>query len=328
MARNGFILRMAHRENLIDEALKSGHLIIGWAEAEGLLDSNEWEGFREIIHGKYYSGAANKRRAGSAAGNMWKFIHDMKEDDLVVVPHGSEFYVGKVAGPAFWDKSKVDEDTAYRRPVEWQNGKNAIPRDVAKSALMLCMRTWRTTANANVSEIEDCLKRAKSGETPSFGTELRDRLKAVTLDEIRNGFMENFGFERLIKSLLSSLGAEPEPKIVARSKDRGIDIYATFMVAGVFPCVVGVQAKHFQPERGPVKVDVVHQLIRGIEEGGEPVNLGMVVTSGTFSDEAETEAERYEENKGIPIRLVNGEELAQLIVEHNLEVMYNLEVMS
>ena len=33
MARNGFILRMAHRENLIDEALKSGHLIIGWAEA-------------------------------------------------------------------------------------------------------------------------------------------------------------------------------------------------------------------------------------------------------------------------------------------------------
>ena len=203
---------------------------------------------------------------------MWTFIHDMKEDDLVVVPHGPKFYVGKITGPAFWDKSKVDEDTAYRRPVEWQNGKNAIPRDVAKSALISCMRTWRTTADANVSEIEDCLKRAESGETPSFGAELRDRLWEATLDEIQNGFMGNFGFERLIKSLLSSLGAVPEPEIVARSKDRGIDIYATFVVAGVFPCVVGVQAKHFQ-SKPPVEVAVIHQLIRGIEEGGKPVNL-------------------------------------------------------
>ena len=322
MARNGFILRMAHRENLVPEALESGHLIIGWAEAEGLLGSYEWEEFREIIHRKYYSDVANRRRAGSAAGNMWTFIHDMKEDDLVVIPHGPEFYVGKVTDSAFWDESKVDEDTAYRRPVEWLNGKRAIPRAVAKSALVSRMKTWRTTADARdlVGEIEDCLNRAESGETPSFGTELRDQLEKVTLHEIQSGRMDSFRFEHLIKSLLSSLGAEPEPEIVPRSKDRGIDIYAQFMVAGFFPCVVGVQAKHFRPEP-PVRVDVIHQLIRGIEEGGRPVNLGMVVTSGTFSDEAEAEAKRYEEDKGIHIALIDGEQFAGLIVEHGLKVV-------
>ena len=322
MARNGFILRMAHGENLVDEALKSGHLIIGWAEAEGLLDKSNWEEFREIIHRKYYSGAANKRRAGSAAGNMWTFIHDMKKDDLVVVPHGPEFYVGKVTGPAFWDKSKVDEDTAYRRPVEWLNGKHAIPRAIAKSALVSRMKTRGTTAKAKdlVNEINGCLKRVKSGIVPSFETDLRDELKRVTLDELRSGIMDSFRFESLIKSVFSSLGAV-EVEVVWRGKDKGIDVYATFLVAGVVPLVVGVQAKHFQ-QKPPVSADVICQLIHGIENGPEQqVALGMVITSGTFSDEAEAEAKRYEEDKGIRIELIDGEQFAGLIVEHGLKVM-------
>ena len=89
-----------------------------------------------------------------------------------------------------------------------------------------------------------------------------------------------------------------------------VDIYATFLVAAAFRQVVGVQTKHFQPEP-KVGVDVARQLIRGIEEGPERVTLGMVITSGDFSPEAVTEAERYE---GIPIELVDGEQFAGLIV--------------
>ena len=83
-----------------------------------------------------------------------------------------------------------------------------------------------------------------------------------------------------------------------RSEDKGIDIYATVLVAGAFRQVVGVQAKHFQP-KPPVGADVVCQLTRGIEEGPERVTLGMVVTSGNFSPEAEAEAKRYEKRTGV-----------------------------
>ena len=64
-------------------------------------------------------------------------------------------------------------------------------------------------------------------------------------------------------------------------------------------------------------------MTRGIEEGPEKVTLGMVITSGNFSPEAEAEAEakRYEEDKGIPIELVDGEQFAGLIVDHGLKVM-------
>jgi hypothetical protein len=37
---------------------------------------------------------------------MWRFIRAMKPDDLVVVPHGAEFFVAEIAGPATYDQSK------------------------------------------------------------------------------------------------------------------------------------------------------------------------------------------------------------------------------
>ena len=55
MAKNGFVLRIApSMEAQVPEALENDHLIIGWAEAEGLLDPQlEWEEFRKIIKDVY-----------------------------------------------------------------------------------------------------------------------------------------------------------------------------------------------------------------------------------------------------------------------------------
>ena len=315
MEKNGFILRM---KDHVPEALEKDHLIIGWGTAKGLhAPELEWEGFREIIRAAYYADAENLRGAGNAGGHMWRFIRDMQVGDLVVVPDGSEFYVGEVAGRVFYDEN-VDEDWAYRRPVKWRKDKLPIPRKFAKSALVSRMKTQGTSAYATdlVKEIEDCLE--KSDTKPSFETDLKSRLIKETLYELRSGRMDDYGFEQLIATVLRGLGAVVEPKIVPRSKDKGIDIYATFLVAGAFRQVVGVQAKHFQPEP-PVGADVVCQLTRGIEEGPERVTLGMVITSGNFSPEAVTEAERYVEDKGIPIELVDGEQFAGLIVEHGLD---------
>ena len=324
MAKNGFVLRIAPgREDRVSEALERDHLIIGWAMAEGLLDLElEWEGFREIIREAYYSDDENLRRAGNASGHMWRFIREMNVGDLVVVPYGSVFYVGEVKGGALYDTSKVDQDSAYRRPVRWLNGKSPIPRKFAKSALLSRMKTRGTSADAKdlVVEIDECLRTARrmaDGDiTPSIETDLRSRLIRETLDELRTGRMENYGFEELIEAVLRGLGAV-DTRIAARREDKGIDIYATFLVAGAFQQVVGLQAKHFQPEP-PVGADVVRQLTRGIREGSERVTLGMVVTSGNFSPEAEDAVRDYEEAGGIPIELVDGEQFAGLIVDHGL----------
>jgi restriction endonuclease Mrr len=240
----------------------------------------------------------------------------MKPGDLVVVPHGPDFFVTEVSGPATYDRTKIDDDTAYRRPARWLNGGNPIPRQIARSALLSRMKTQGTSAVATdlLDEIKECLSLAERGQAPTFQTDLQARLIRELLAELRSGRMDSFGFERLIQRVLRDLGAE-EVRIVPRREDKGADLLATFRVAGTFQQVVAVQAKHWQPEP-PVSREVVEQLIRGIE--AESANLGMVVTSGSISEEAVQAAEQYFEETGVRIELLDGEQFAKLMVEHGI----------
>lgn len=88
--------------------------------------------------------------------------------------------------------------------------------------------------------------------------------------------------------------------------------------------MIAIQAKHYAPDP-PVSVDAVQQLIRGIE--AESADLGMVVTSGTISEEAANLAGSYYEEKGVKIELIDGVQLATLIVERGLSAAkYPLQV--
>jgi predicted Mrr-cat superfamily restriction endonuclease len=297
--------------------LSADQIILGWAQAGGLVDpALTWEQFREIIRRSYYSDEPNLRKAGAAAGHMWRFLREMKPRDLVVVPYGADFLVAEITGAATYDLSKVKDDSAYRRPVRWLNDKKRIPRQLGRSALLSRMKIQGTCADATdlLGEIRDCLALAERGESPTFQGDLQLRLVRETLAELRSGRMESFAFERLIQAVLRGLGAQ-EVRIVPRNLDKGADLVALFRVAGAFQQKVAVQAKHWQPEP-PVGRDVVEQLIRGIE--AEAADLGMVVTSGSISDDAQQTAQQYFDEKGIRIQLVDGELFAKIIVEHGI----------
>lgn len=318
MNQQAFVLRIAPRGiDKVPEALTENQIIIGWSKAEGLLNANlSWEQFRKIIADTHYSGEATLRKAGAAAGNMWRFIREMDRGDLVVIPHGPEFYVAEIEGPAIYDTNKVTDDAAYRRPVKWLNGKKPIRRDLAKSALISRMKTQGTCAHATdlLAEIKECHKIASEGKAPTFQTDLQSRLIGETLEVLLSGRLDPFGFERLIKEVLINMGAK-DARIVPRKQDKGADILATFRVAGAFRQVIAVQAKHWNPEP-PVDEEVVKQLIAGIE--AEDANLGMIITSGAVSVEAVKAAEIYFEEKGIKIELVDGAQFAKLIVEYGI----------
>lgn len=313
-----FILRIAPSEiDKVPEALRENQIIIGWAKAQGLLSPNlDWLQFREIIHKAYYSTEATHRKAGAGGGHMWRFIRDMKPNDLVVVPYGSEFYVAEITGAATYVPAKAHDDSSYRRPVKWLNNKKSIPREIARSALISRMKIQGTSATATdlLNEIKECLSLAEEGKVPAFQGDLQMRLVREVLAELRGGRMDSYKFEHLIKGVLLGLGAE-EAQVVARSKDNGADIVAKFRVAGTFLQIIAVQAKHWQPEP-PVGRDVVEQLIRGMET--EEATLGMVVTSGSIGDDASKAAEQFFLEKGLRIELVDGEQFAKLIVENGI----------
>lgn len=315
--RQAFVLRICPGGlDLVEEAIEKNQIIIGWG-VPGLLKSNLKRGeLRKILSDRFYPSAASLRQAGAASGNMWRFIKEMSLDDLVVVPHGANFYVAEISSDTLFSESHPQVGSTYRRSVHWLNDKLPIPRAIAKSALLSRMKTQGTCARATdlLSEIEDCLEVAGAGHQPTFQEDLEQRLIKETLNELRKGRIDSFGFEQLISSALLNAGAI-EAKVIARSKDKGADVLATFLVAGAFQQVVAVQAKHWQ-ENPPVGPDVIEQLIAGIEF--EQANLGMVITSGTISNEASEAANAYFEDKGIKIELVDGEQFAKMLVEHGV----------
>ena len=108
--------------------LAENEIMIGWSKAEGLIDEAlTRDEFREIIHKQYFSSDENKRRSGQVAGDLWRFIREMNIGNYVIVPTDEGFYIGKVAGPAYYDEMRIFNDTAYRRKVEWLNKKEIVP---------------------------------------------------------------------------------------------------------------------------------------------------------------------------------------------------------
>lgn len=315
--KQAYVLRISPGgDDLVPEALELNQIIIGWG-VPGLLSTDlEWTAFRSIISDAFFPNAQNQRAAGAAAGHIWRFIHEMREGDYVIVPHGSKFYVAEVLGEASFHENHPVVGQTYRRPVHWLNEEKPISRSSAKAALISRMKAQGTCTSASdlLPEIIDCLEVCQADRAPTFMEDLETRLVKDTLDELRSGRMDSYRFEKLICSVLLQAGAS-EATVVSRRLDKGADILATFLVAGTFQQIVAVQAKHWQAEP-PVDSSVVEQLINGIEFS--EATLGMIITSGTISDSAAKAADAYYENKGIKIELVDGEQFAKIIVEQGV----------
>jgi hypothetical protein len=317
----GFVLRMTPAGvDWVPEALASDQISIGWGHADELMDpSLDYWQFREVVKRVYYPAQPGYQQAGSTAGMLWLFLREMSVGDYVAVPAGGQrFYVATVRGDRLYLPDKAEEHTAFRRPVEWLNGKQPIPRRNARAALQSRMKIRQTCGDASdlVEQIEDAIGTATSIRPPEFGVDLRSKLIDQAKAEMTSGRMDSYGFENLVATLLRSLGST-EVQVVGRSVDVGVDIIATFSLADTFSLGLGVQAKHYRPD--PPVGPAVNQLAAGME--AEQITLGWVATSGSFSSEAVARKTQLEEERGISIELVDGEQLAAMIVEGGLRAV-------
>jgi HJR/Mrr/RecB family endonuclease len=114
--------------------------------------------------------------------------------------------------------------------------------------------------------------------------------------------------------VLHALGAE-EPRVIPRKKDKGADVVANFRIAWKFVVPVAVQVKQFR-DKPPVSKEVVDDLVRGMEAEG--THYGLIVTSGTISEEAEQHAVSTMEEKGCHVAFIDGRDLASKIVDLGL----------
>ena len=157
LTRRAFVIHLNPgdpHQDALPEAMRANELILGWSEAQGLLNSKlTWETFRQIVKETYN---LNTRQAGAQAQSLWIFLRELKKDDLVVVPYGNQFYLAEVEGDAYYVPQKVAEDRAYRRPVKWLKNYQPFLRKEISPGLRKALRAWQTCTccDAQLPEIE------------------------------------------------------------------------------------------------------------------------------------------------------------------------------
>lgn len=118
-------------------------------------------------------------------------------------------------------------------------------------------------------------------------------------------------FETLIGRLLNALGFEPESiEITTISNDGGIDVRGILVVGDVIRSRMAVQAKRWKSN---VPAPVVQQ-VRGSLGTHEH---GLIITTSDFSSGAYQEARRPD---AVPVGLMNGKTLIDLLVQHQIGV--------
>jgi HJR/Mrr/RecB family endonuclease len=132
------------------------------------------------------------------------------------------------------------------------------------------------------------------------------RVKAELRTLVRS--MDPRAFEFLVRRVLIVLGYR-NVTVTQYSGDKGIDATAVFDVGGATPVDVAVQAKRTNTVDRPTV-----QNVRGSLTNRQ---LGLIVTAGTFTASAITEAQ---EPGKVPIGLIDGAKLLDIMVQHRIGV--------
>lgn len=117
-------------------------------------------------------------------------------------------------------------------------------------------------------------------------------------------------FESLIARLLEELGFE-NIELTNRSKDGGIDVRGTLVVAGVIRIRMAIQVKRW-------KSNILSPVVQQVRGSLGTHEQGLIITTSDFSSGAREEAARAD---ATPVALMNGKQLVGLLIDNEIGVL-------
>jgi restriction system protein len=185
-----------------------------------------------------------------------------------------------------------------------------------EDALLADVKRWRAEYNRRYLE----KKRAQADTPAATEDEFDEKLDEESDPDWRDTLLDRLlqmspsAFERLAQRVLREAGFR-DVQVLGRSNDGGIDGVGTLRVSLIsFP--IYFQCKRYRDSVGSGAV----RDFRGAMAGrGEK---GLLITTGTFTREAQNEANR---DGAPPIELVSGQDLAELLRTYDLGVRTELQ---
>ncbi len=286
---------------------KHNVVAIGWP---ALGDLSVLKANRDAFKAQY-SKAYPEFSAGNVpvgAGQLFRFVHEMKPGDLIVFPAKLDrtVRIGRVVG-GYVHAPGVSEDYPNQRSVEWLK---TLPRTAFSQGALY--EIGSALSLFQVKNYADDFRAALSGAPVPAVVSEDEAVSAVVAESEQS--TEDFVLKRLARDLkghalehfvahlLEAMGFRA--RVTKKSGDGGVDIIAHKDALGFEPPIIKVQVKSTEGSIGEPEV----KQLKGNLSGGEK---GLLVTLGTISSKAELFSRTVPD-----IRLIDGEGLVKLILEH------------
>jgi restriction system protein len=300
------------------DQVANGFVAIGWDELGDLEavgdDKHHLQARLAATYSDLKPGAVP-----NAAGVLLKFAFRMKVGDIVIYPYkpDSTLNFGRITGDYYHD----GEASFYRnrRPIEWL--KTGIPRTDfpagARNEIGSAMTLFEVKRHAGLFQafLDGAALAPTQGGDPDPEQAAEAAAEVPTADSIETDtrdfiietlmtHLEGVEFEHFVAHLLEAMGYRA--RVTAASGDGGFDIVAHRDRLGVEAPIIKVQCKRTTSSMGGPQVQ---QLTGTLSHGGE--ERGLFVTLGAYSKDAQ-----HLERSRQDLRLISGNELVRLILEH------------
>ncbi len=288
--------------------LKNGRVAVGWSKMGDLAALRpERDAFKARVAEVY-----PEKKPGAIpnnAGQLFRFVHEMKPGDIVVYPskRDRQVHLGQVEGGYTYDP-KTEPGYPNVRAVKWLQ---SAPRtQFSQGALYEIGSAMSLFLVKNYAEEFRAALEGKGAPATPVSQDESVAAVAEDIEETTRDFvlkrlaqeLKGHPFAEFVGQLLNTMGYRT--RVSPEGPDGGIDIVAHKDELGFEPPIIKVQVKSTEGSVGDPLVSALY----GKVGSGE---FGLMVTLGTFTTQATTFAKSKSN-----LRLIDGDELVRLIFQH------------
>lgn len=291
-----------------DKLFLTNNLVaLGWVKMGDLSSINaNRESFMAKLKEVYPD---KKARAISIdTGQLYRFVHEMKKDDLVVYPSKIDklIHVGRVTGEYRYNTEK-EPGYPHQRSVEWLNSylrthfTQGALYEIGSAMSFFSIKNYADEFRAALEGVKAPVFEEEEDDVAHIAEDIEYNTRDYILKRLSQE-LKGHPLAEFVAHLLNVMGYKT--RVSPEGPDGGVDIIAHKDELGFEPPIIKVQVKSTAGSIG----DPVVTALYGKVSSGE---YGLFVTLGTFTNQAKT----FSKSKS-NLRLIDGDELVSLILQH------------
>lgn len=314
-----------HGNDRLQDFLEGSTVGIGWPGIGDLKTIKSRDDVKRKLDIGGYTKERSVQSIGQWAGMIYKFACEMKKGDYVLVPNGSNIFIGKILDDTPFYVEKMDNDKdgfCHQRRVEWLFNRRTINKKFMTSRLYDSFKGQSALFTTWYDDIHELVTKK---QYLFIGDEFKDhhlQLKENYLKKLNEGMITGLNsneIENVCKKILNVFFPGIERQSTTNTVGMGDTDLKAELIGGV---TVRVQIKNYYKKNGSIEPWVVKQLADSMDYNDN----GIVMATTTISKEVEELAEEYTKD-GKKISFIDGKKFVDLIFE-NIDVFNDEELIN